>query len=53
MIEKSLNGYCTKGAWMLLAMENDELTDPVAISRFGVGAEVTPATDHRNLIKQA
>lgn len=45
MIEERLNGCGPQGAWMLLAVEKNELTDPVAISRLGVGAEVTPSTD--------
>jgi hypothetical protein len=38
---------------MAFAVEQDELTDPVAIGLLGIAAEMAAPADNRNLVEQA
>lgn len=52
MIEKGLDLSRPERTGVLFAVEDNELTDPVAIGRLGVGTEMASTADQRDLIQQ-
>jgi hypothetical protein len=52
IIQKNLDLCRTHLSWMAFAVEEDKLTNPVAVRLLGVAAEMATSADDGNLVEQ-